>query len=132
DIYVNKQPFKRLNAPPFAFSFTPGVGDNVVEAVAHDNQGKTSTATTIIQTDIPLTIVTTQLPYARQGALYTKQLTANGNGAILWTLKTGSVLPHGLSLSSAGLISGVAESKSIYQFDICAKDEDGDSSVLSY
>ena len=132
DIYLNKQPFKRLQAPPFAFSFTPGVGDNVLEAVAHDNKGKTSTATAIIQTDIPSTIITTQLPYARQGALYTKQLAANGNGAILWTLKNGSVLPNGLSLSSAGLIGGIAESGSIYNFDICAKDEDGDSSVLSY
>lgn len=132
EIHINKQPFKKLQGPPFSFSFIPHEGDNLVEAIAYDNKGKTSTAATIIKTDIPATIITIQLPYARQGALYTKQLAANGNGAIQYTVKNSSTLPDGLSLSPAGLIKGIPVIKGEYNFSISAKDEDDDSSIVSY
>ena len=132
EIHINKQPFKKLQGLPFSFNFIPHEGDNLVEATAYDNKGKTSTATTIIKTNIPVTIITTQLPYARPGAWYTKQLSANGNGAIQYTVKNSSTLPNGLSLSPAGLMKGIPVIKGEYNFLICAKDEDGDSSVFKY
>lgn len=55
-----------------------------------------------------LTITTVELPLAEFGQPYSFQLqTTGGAGPVTWTLLSG-VLPTGLSLDSAGLISGTA------------------------
>ncbi len=55
-----------------------------------------------------LQVVTTALPNASTSAAYSFQLNANGgSGAYTWSLNSGT-LPTGLSLSSAGVISGTA------------------------
>jgi Putative Ig domain len=53
----------------------------------------------------------TTLPSAVQSAAYQATLTAvGGTGALTWSLASGSTLPSGLSLSSAGLITGTVAS----------------------
>lgn len=55
-----------------------------------------------------LTITTVELPLAELGQPYSFQLqTTGGAGPVTWSLLSG-VLPTGLSLDSAGLISGTA------------------------
>ena len=52
-----------------------------------------------------IAITTTSLPYAVTGVLYSEQLTSDSSETVVWSLASGS-LPVGLSLSSAGAISG--------------------------
>ncbi|MCC6237105.1 MAG: putative Ig domain-containing protein [Dehalococcoidia bacterium] len=54
-----------------------------------------------------LTVVTASLPGATQNDAYNETLTAaGGSGSYTWTLSGGTTLPTGLSLSTAGVISG--------------------------
>lgn len=70
----------------------------------------------------PLTITTTTLPPGVLGQAYSFPLTASGGTAPLtWTL-TGGSLPQGLSLSPAGLISGVPTSAGAQPVTISVRD----------
>jgi hypothetical protein len=51
-------------------------------------------------------ITTTALPDGQVNAAYEQTLAAVGDAPITWTL-SGGVLPEGLTLSSAGVISGI-------------------------
>lgn len=69
----------------------------------------------------PLTITSTIAPAAR-GLSYSQQLTsANGSGAITWTLSSGS-LPPGITLSSSGVLTGPATTDGTYSFTVQAAD----------
>lgn len=62
------------------------------------------------------------LPNGRPGLSYVETLVANGGvGPFEWSLKEGS-LPPGLSLTSAGVISGTPESDGGYEFTVQVKD----------
>jgi hypothetical protein len=63
-------------------------------------------ALTINPAPVPLSITTSSLPSGTEGVAYSAQLSATGGTApYTWTIQSGS-LPTGLSLSSAGVISG--------------------------
>ncbi|MGC8474396.1 MAG: putative Ig domain-containing protein, partial [Candidatus Dormibacteria bacterium] len=83
------------------------------------------TATTAEASDLvvaPLTITTTSLPQATLGQAYSFPLTASGGTAPLsWTV-TGGSLPQGLSLSPAGVISGVPSSAGVQPVTISVRD----------
>ncbi len=84
----------------------------------------TATANLSITVANPLTITTTSLPIAAPGILYSHTLAATGGiPPYTWTL-TG-VLPPGLTLSSAGLISGTVTSTdagNTYSFTVTVTD----------
>ncbi|HET6152881.1 MAG TPA: putative Ig domain-containing protein [Marmoricola sp.] len=63
-----------------------------------------SRTVTVIAADAP-TITTTTLPQADKGIAYSTTLAKTG-GAGTWSVNTGSTLPAGLSLSTAGILSG--------------------------
>lgn len=132
EIRINNRSYKNLLQQPFSFSFIPAAGDNFIEATVFDNKGKTNKAVTVIKTDIPVKLITTNLPYARQGALYTKQLFATGNGKIKFEPANNNFLPQGLSISSNGLIKGVPAVTGRNNFSIRVTDEDGDTTSQSY
>ncbi|HEX5027019.1 MAG TPA: putative Ig domain-containing protein [Agriterribacter sp.] len=131
EVRINGRPFKIMERPPFLFSFTPGDGDNTIEATVYDDKGKTNTATTIIKTNIPASFITPELPYARQGALYTKQLFSNGNGQMLYSLP-GTALPVGLTLTVDGLIKGIPVATGEFGIPVRVSDEDGDTATIQY
>jgi hypothetical protein len=80
-------------------SFTAQVTDS-----SHPAQVKTLSVS--IRTDSVLSIATSPLPAAVLGLLYNTPLTANGGvGPFTWSVSSGS-LPVGLSLSTAGVITG--------------------------
>ena len=69
---------------------------------------KGSTWTVVYSPGAPLAITTTKLAKGTVGKKYSATLTAiGGNGPYTWSLATGSpLLPKGLKLSTAGVISG--------------------------
>ena len=56
----------------------------------------------------PLAITTVALPWGRSGSWYSARLAQNGGGLLplTWRLSGGS-LPAGLSMSAAGVVSGI-------------------------
>jgi uncharacterized protein YhjY with autotransporter beta-barrel domain len=81
---------------PDSFTYTAG------------NEGGTSAPATVSVTvsGPTVTINPTTLPDARQGDAYSQQLTATGGAAPYAFTVAGGTLPAGLSLSSAGVLSG--------------------------
>ncbi len=88
---------------PGNLTFTVKVTDSSVPA-------KTATKTFTINIALAsaLQIMTTYLPDGMVGILYTDYIlqAVGGNGIYTWSLVAASVLPTGLSLSPAGVISG--------------------------
>lgn len=82
---------------------------------------------------LPISILPTTLPDAETGSYYSQTLTASGiAGTVSFELASGA-LPPGLSVSSAGLLSGTPSSPGNSQFEVRATDsEDGCSSVQQY
>ena len=69
-----------------------------------------------------LTITTTSLPNGATGTPYSQQLNATGGEPpYSWTVTSGN-LPDGLSLSSAGLISGTPTASGVYSFTVQVSD----------
>jgi hypothetical protein len=69
-----------------------------------------------------LTVTTTSLPAATQGNAYSATLTAaNGPGPYTWSLASGT-LPTGLSLSTAGVISGTPTATGSSDFTVNVSD----------
>jgi len=76
-------------------------------------------------------ITTTTLPDGIVGTAYYQTLTATGTTPITWTLESGS-LPTGLSLSIAGVISGMPTATGIFNFTVQATNNAGsDTKALS-
>ena len=80
---------------------------------------------TIVVSSLAIT-TTSPLPSGTVGTLYDSpglQFTASGGtGNDTWTVATGSTLPAGLSLSSAGLLSGTPTAGGTFTFGITATD----------
>ena len=97
-----------------------GLTFNQVPVKVVDLSGSGSVATSLSLLNIPT------LPAGTQGAAYQAQFAAaSGNPPYTFSLKPGSTLPTGLTLSSAGLISGTLASSVIagnYTFTAGVKD----------
>jgi hypothetical protein len=85
---------------------------------------QTAGAKLSIRVAAPLAITTTTLAAAKFGVAYSQTLTSSGGiGAVTWTLAAGSgPLPAGLTLSSAGVISGTPAAFGIFGFTVQAID----------
>ena len=88
------------------------------------NGGGTSPLSSSVTIDTtPFTITTTALSTGAQKVTYSQQLVATGAvGTLTWT-RTAGGLPNGLSLSSAGVISGTALQAGKWSFTVSVKDE---------
>ena len=76
-------------------------------------------------------ITTLSLPGRWIGTVYNERLEATGNGNMVWTLESGA-LPSGLSLSSAGVISGTPMESGTFNFIVKATNGAGsDTKALS-
>ncbi|HEX7286114.1 MAG TPA: putative Ig domain-containing protein [Candidatus Angelobacter sp.] len=83
-----------------------------------------SARTLSIRVAAPLVITTSTLPGATFGTAYNQTLAASGGvGTIVWSLAAGSgPLPTGLSLTSAGTISGTPSVVGTFSFTVQAAD----------
>ena len=79
-------------------------------------------ATEDVTVNPALSITTTSLPNGIVGAAYSQTLVAaGGSGSYSWSIASGS-LPPGLSLSSAGVISGTPTTAGTYTFTVQVSD----------
>jgi dienelactone hydrolase len=106
--------------------------NNLVEAVVHDNQGKTAKATNVLLTPCTPEIKTARLPDARRGSMYSRKLNATGNAPFEYTLAESSKLPVGLALDAKGLIHGIPQKANDSQITITVKDADGQTAERTY
>jgi hypothetical protein len=84
-----------------------------------------SSSSTVVVTPAP-SISTTSLANGAVGTAYSATLAATGGaGTLSWSLATGSSLPAGLSLSSAGAISGTPTSAGKTSFTVKVTDASG-------
>lgn len=96
-----------------------GSGSSTISAKVGTVTG-TTTLTTQIQ---PLIITTTALASSVAGLPYSASVAASGGQPpYTWSLANGSVLPTGLSFSSAGQISGTATFPGSYSFTLQVSD----------
>lgn len=79
-----------------------------------------------------VTIAPATLPNGTQGTAYSQALTATGGTSpYTWSVSSGS-LPSGLTLSSAGTISGTPTNTTSQSFTVRAADANGCAGTLSY
>jgi len=131
DVYLNKKLIRTLVKSPYKLIVSPVSGDNIVEAVAFDNKGKPSTATTVIKVNMLPKVLTKQLPAGNAGSYYKSNIVAKGNGRILFSLVE-KKLPGGLRLYPDGTIKGVPLMSGLFPFTVKATDEDNESILQSY
>ncbi len=85
--------------------------------------GSITNSTKLTVQPATLVITTASLPNGTQGASYTASLTSTGGTApIVWTLTNSTLLPAGLSMSSAGQITGTATANGTTTFTVQATD----------
>ena len=82
--------------------------------------------------DLPLTIAPLLLPDGREGRSYLERLRANGGTEPYTFDVSAGALPPGLSLSSAGTLSGVPTSPGNHRFTVTATDSLGDPGSRDY
>jgi large repetitive protein len=100
-------------------------GTSEVHLMVTDSNGKTATATLNLVVVNPITITTNALANGEVGDDYSQSLAASGGaGTYTWEVTSGS-LPAGLTLSSAGAISGVPTAVSADPFTVKATDAAG-------
>jgi hypothetical protein len=131
EFYSGQRLIKTITSKPFSVKVVAAKGDTEIRALAFDNKGKFSTATTRIKVNIPTDIRTPELPYARQGAYYQKQIFANGNGIKIFSADK-STLPDGLVFYPEGILKGVPSKTGSFKIIIRAHDEDGDATEKAF
>lgn len=104
---------------------------------ASDSTGAQTTRSFTIVTSSGLTITTTTLPAASVGVAYSQTLTATGGTAPYnWNLYSGSIvasaLPPGLTLSTAGVVSGTPTTAGTYGPTIRVVDSAGHEAYQTY
>jgi hypothetical protein len=105
---------------------TFALGTTPVTCTATDTAGNTATGSFKVTVTVPpLTVSTTTLPAGQVGIAYplTAQLTSTGGTApVTWSLTGGASLPAGLSLSTAGAITGTPTAAGTTNFTVQATD----------
>ncbi len=94
-------------------------GSSVITA----SQGSVSATTNVTTQIMPLAVTTASLAAATADLPYSTQVSATGGQPpYTWSLASGSTLPNGLAISSAGQISGSATVPGSYSFTVQVKD----------
>jgi hypothetical protein len=110
--------------------YTPGRSGGTSNLVAFTiNAASTTTTTT---TETPLAITTVSLPVGTAGTVYSQALAASGGTApYTWSTTSGAV-PPGLTLSSAGAVSGTPTTAGAYAFTAQVADSASHTATLTY
>jgi large repetitive protein len=117
-------------------SGTPTGSSSTFQVQVTDSANVTSAAQSLTLTVVAAPSITTaaSLPQGEVGAAYSKSLSASGGSGAgyTWALATGSVLPAGLTLSSAGLISGTPTAAGPFSFTVKVTDGAGGSGTQAF
>lgn len=116
-----------------AVTGTPtAAGAHSVVVTVTDSASNTASATLSLTVDPAVSVTTTSLPTGYVRSVYSSTTLAATGGAgspytWTWAGATGSSLPAGLNLSSAGVISGTPSTAGAYSVTVTAKDSAGNS-----
>lgn len=127
EVFVNGRLMESLTEAPFSTRITAAPGDTKIEAVAFDDQGKSTAGTAFLKVNIPPQLKTTTLSPAKAGDYYHEQLESKGNGKIVFTMTGESKLPEGLGLTADGAIRGIPVETGKYKIVLKTTDEDGET-----
>jgi hypothetical protein len=114
-----------LNASTGKLAGTPtAAGSFTFQVTVSDSQQVSATAGFTIKINPALVITTTSLPAGTAGTPYTATALAatGGTPPYTWSVASGSALPGGLSLSSAGVISGTPTASGSFTFQVTVSD----------
>jgi len=103
-------------------TYTITLGGGAVTDLAGNAVASGSLGTFTVNISAGLMISPTTLTAAKVGVKYSKALTASGGTAPYTFAVTGGSLPPGLSLSSAGVLSGTATAGGSFSFTVTATD----------
>ena len=123
-----------LNANTGVVSGTPAAeGVITTRFTASDSIGRTATSVLALSVIPGVAITTTTLPVAWTiGRPYTQTLAASdGTAPYTWSLASG-VLPTGLALSSAGVLSGTPSASGSFTFSAQVKDANKGTSTATF
>jgi uncharacterized protein YjdB len=98
---------------------------NPVAVSCNAQSANTSNLTVQTPTGTAPTITRTSLPNGPVGAAYSQTISSTGDTPITWRVESGA-LPGGLSLSSAGVISGTPTASGAFTFTVKATNGAGD------
>ncbi|HMD70734.1 MAG TPA: putative Ig domain-containing protein [Bryobacteraceae bacterium] len=111
-----------LNSSTGSLSGTPTAPGTFTFTVSVTGGGQTATKSFTITVAGVLTITTATLPNGAVGAAYTQALAATGgSGTLTWSISTGA-LPAGITLSSAGSLSGTSSAAGPFTFTVGVTD----------
>jgi subtilisin family serine protease len=97
-----------------------------------DAAGRTATRTFTIAVATPVSVSTSTVPSANAGLPYSVTLAATGGSApYTWALASGT-LPNGLTMSTAGVISGTPTTVETDTFTVTATDSGGRTASRTY
>ena len=103
-------------------------GDSTFVVQVTDSRGDDATRALALHVDRalpPIAILTSSLPDGTAMVAYTQRLRADGGlGSYLWTVSSGT-LPAGMSLTSAGDLTGVPAAAGTWLFTVTARDAQG-------
>lgn len=103
-----------------------------ITAASAANPSKSTTVPVTVQSAAPLAIETSSLAVAVVGSPYSASLEASGGRApYKWTLASGS-LPAGITLSSAGTLTGTPSQSGTFSFVVRASDSINAQATQSY
>ena len=105
---------------------TVGTFNFTVQATNTAGSNTKSLSIIINAATVPPTITTTSLPGGLVGTAYNQTFTATGTTPITWSLQSGT-LPTGLSLSTAGVISGTPTTAGTSNFTVRATNSAGNA-----
>ena len=107
--------------PSGAIDGTPTTAGDFTFTVQVKDGARASSKQLTIRVLPALAIVTTSAPPGTVGAAYSLALSAEGSGAQVWSVTAGS-LPPGLTLSSAGALSGTPTTAGDFTFTVRVQD----------
>ncbi len=122
-----------VNVPANVHNGTPITNTATVASLVPDGNAANNTATFVTNVLCPtFFILPAVLPPSVTGLPYSQQLTTPGTASACTFAVTAGTLPPGITVSAAGLVSGIPTSTLNYNFTVTATDAAGCTSAQAY
>jgi hypothetical protein len=122
ELRLDSVPVQKLLNPPYKTKLELTPGDHWLEAVAYDLEGKSSTASILLQVDVGAEIIVPALPEAYAGTFYEFAIPGKGNVPLEFRLLEESRWPGGIRLGRDGRIDGICTEPGTYPVQIILND----------
>jgi hypothetical protein len=137
-VYVDSKNVYSTSSASVSTKLAMSSGTHALVVKAWNSQGRIYSQSMTVQvmvaaaTVTPLSVATTSLSSATAGQAYSMTLSASGGKApYTWSLASGQ-LPAGVSLSSAGVISGTPTASGNFNFTVDVTDSESTAQTAGY